>query len=204
MKNSTSLKITGGEFRGRVIKAPATSVTHPMGSREKMALFNALISLKGPLEGVQNALDICCGSGALGLEALSRGARHAVFVDNNVSVLQTVKDNISALGVSDRAEVIRTDLSKIASTSVSWQKYDLILVDPPYDNFPNTSATSTPNSSASAGLASPLNALVDLLNDDGILVLSHPSTIVPAAVFPNLTLLSTKSYASANLSFYKK
>ncbi len=187
MKNSTSLKITGGEFRGRVIKAPATSVTRPMGSREKMALFNALISLKGPLEGVQNVLDICCGSGALGLEALSRGARHAVFVDNNASVLQTVKDNISVLGVSDCAEVVKSDISKIASTSVSWQKYDLILADPPYDNFPGD-----------------LASLADLLNEDGILVLSHSSTIVPAAIFPNLTLLSTKSYAPANLSFYKK
>ena len=204
MKNSTSLKITGGEFRGRIIEAPTASVTHPMGSREKMALFNALISLKGPLEGVQNVLDICCGSGALGLEALSRGAKHAVFVDNNASVLQTVKDNISVLGVSDRAEIIKSDFSKIASTSVSWQKYNLILVDPPYDNFPSISATSLPSPSASAGSASPLSRVADLLSEDGILVLSHPSTITPDSIFPNLTLLSTKSYASANLSFFKK
>jgi 16S rRNA (guanine966-N2)-methyltransferase len=184
---SASLKITGGELRGRTIKAPSTSVTHPMGSREKMALFNALASLKGPLEGVQNVLDVCCGSGALGLEALSRGAGHAVFVDNNVSVLQTVKDNISVLGISDRTEIVKSDVSKIASTSITWQKYDLILVDPPYDNFP-----------------SDLTVLADLLSEDGVLVLSHPSITSPNAVFPNLALLSTKSHASANLSFYKK
>ncbi|MBQ3271018.1 RsmD family RNA methyltransferase [Candidatus Saccharibacteria bacterium] len=189
MSNTSShqLTITSGTFRGRKLIAPVVSTTHPMGSREKMALFNSLTSLIGPLESVENVLDCYCGSGALGLEALSRGAKRAVFVDNNVSALQATKDNIATLGLSDRSEVIKSSIEDIASTSVSWQKYDLILADPPYDHFP-------------ASLAQ----LANLLKDQGILALSHPTSVSPAKICPNLTLLSTKSYASANLSFFQK
>lgn len=186
-------KITAGEFKGRNLKTPVTGATHPMGSREKLALFNTLISvfsasdaLGGRLENVNSVLDCYCGSGALGLEALSRGVKRAVFVDNNAAALQATKANIEALAVSDRAEVIHADVNKLTSTSVSWQQYDLILVDPPYDAFPET-----------------LAQLTNLLAPAGVIVLSHPTSVTPASIFPDLELLSTKSYASARLSFFR-
>ena len=151
-----------------------------------MALFNTLASLIGPLADVSSVLDCYCGSGALGLEALSRGAKKAVFVDHNASALSTAKDNLAVLGVSDRAEVIKADVVSLASTSVAWQKYRLILVDPPYDRYPDA-----------------LTQLADLLDDGGVLVLSHPASVNPAAVLPDLELISTKTYASANLSFFR-
>ncbi|MBR3263786.1 RsmD family RNA methyltransferase [Candidatus Saccharibacteria bacterium] len=187
MSNSTNYTtITAGEFRGRKIATPVVSTTHPMGSREKLALFNTLVSLIGPLEGVETVLDCYCGSGALGLESLSRGAKKAVFVDYNASALAAVKENINTLGVIDRAELIKTDVAKIASTSVSWRKYDLILVDPPYGNFPENLAD-----------------LANLLAKNGVLVLSHPASVSPVSVISNLELISTKSYAGANLSFFR-
>lgn len=193
-----NLRITAGAYRGRNIKAPDGTLTHPMGSREKMALFNSLVSLikdkkasessfDGPLAGVEAVLDLFCGSGALGLEALSRGAKKAVFVDNSAAALQSVKSNISLLNVSDRTEVIKADIKNLASTSVAWQKYDLILVDPPYDNYPDS-----------------LENLEDLLEKDGILVLSHPASVNPASILPRLELISTKTYAAANLSFFRQ
>ena len=186
MPRTTDLRITAGTYRGRTLKAPMSSATHPMGAREKMALFNSLISLIGPLEDVSFVLDCYCGSGALGLEALSRGAKKVVFVDNNISALQATKENIATLGLSDRSEVLKSSIENITSTSVSWQKYDLILADPPYDHFPTS-----------------LAQLADLLKNQGILVLSHPASVNPASVCPNLTLLSTKTYARANLSFFQ-
>lgn len=188
--SNSSLRITSGVFRGRSITSPATSATHPMGSREKMALFNTLISLIGPLDDVENVLDCYCGSGALGLEALSRGAKNAVFVDNNVAALQSVKNNIDSLGVYDRTEVIKTDVAKISLTSATWKKYNLILVDPPYDKFQEYTSN--------------LAVLSDSLTPNGVLVLSHPDSINPASIFSNLELISTKSYAAANLSFFRR
>ena len=180
------IRITSGEFKGRVISTPVVSTTHPMGSREKIALFNTLVSMVGPLNGVSFVLDLYCGSGALGLEALSRGAKKAVFVDYNAAALSATRENIASLGVSDRVEVIKADVANLASTSVAWQKYELILVDPPYDAYPQS-----------------LAQLADLLAPDGVLMLSHPSSVNPAQVVPNLALISTKSYASANLSFFR-
>lgn len=187
MQKITGLKITGGKFKGRILHTPSTSATHPMGSREKIALFNSLTSLIGSLEDVENILDCYCGSGALGLEALSRGAKKVVFVDNNVSALQATKENIATLGLSDRSEVLKSSIESITSTSATWQKYGLIMADPPYDHFPTS-----------------LAQLADLLKNQGILVLSHPDSVNPASVCPSLTLLSTKSYARANLSFFQK
>ena len=181
------IRITSGEFKGRTIATPVVSTTHPMGSREKLALFNTLISLTGPFSDIDYILDCYCGSGALGLEALSRGAKQVVFVDHSAAALAATKENISALGVSDRTEVIKSDVKSIASTSVAWHKYGLILVDPPYDNYPSS-----------------LEELPDLLTDGGVLVLSHPASVEPASVIPNLELVSTKSYAAANLSFFRK
>ena len=188
------LRITAGIYKGRTLKSPATAATHPMGSREKLALFNTLVSLfsssnasGGSLSAVENVLDCFCGSGALGLEALSRGAKKVVFVDKNIDAVKTTKDNIAALNISDCSEVIKSDVLKISSSPSFRQKFDLILADPPYNAFPNV-----------------LSPLADLLTENGVLVLSHPNSTNPADIFPDLELLSAKSYASANLSFFRR
>lgn len=181
---TSALRITGGKFRGRTIKAPTISSTHPMGSREKMALFNVLNSLRGPMRGDELILDCYCGSGALGIEALSRGAKTAFFVDKKwKGVGEVVSENISSLRLGDNARVIEADVTMLLPDIGN---FDLIFADPPYDSFPHS-----------------LDNLSDVLQNDGILVLSHPDSINPASYFANLTLLDTKSYAGANLSFYK-
>ncbi len=185
------LSITSGEFRGQKIFAPDTSAVHPMGAREKLALFNALESLIGPLSTDLNVLDCYCGSGALGLEALSRGAGRAIFVDQNPTAIATVKQNIATLGVGNRAHVRKEDFSVFvrenSEKSPFFQFFDVIFVDPPYDNFPQN-----------------LGQIASLLKNDGILALSHPTSVDPTELLPNFQLIKTKKHAAANLSFLVK
>lgn len=175
----TSVRITSGEFRGRRLVVPHTG-THPMGDREKLALFNTL----GPLSGTERVLDCYCGSGALGLEALSRGALAAVFVDRNVAA---VSDNVRALGALDRAEIIKLKITASAAGKIPGV-FDLIFIDPPYDAF---------SAADFAPLASHLAA-------HGRLVLSHPETTDPKLLFPDLIYQKTKNFARCHLSFYVK
>lgn len=175
------MQITSGKFRGRLLITPDTPATHPMGSRERLALFNSL----GDISGLK-VLDCFAGTGALGLEALSRGAASATFVENQEKPLAAIRQNIRALRVEDSTSVFRSDVLKF----VSGYKFDLIFVDPPYKEFDTRT----------------FRHLTDLLTPSGRLVLSHPSAVNPATVFdPNkLRFISTKKYASANISFYQK
>lgn len=181
--------ITSGAFRGRKLATPDTTATHPMGSREKLALFNALISAGADFTSDTRVLDMYAGSGALGLEAASRGAGNVVFVDNNAKARAAIRENAKNLGL--KAEI----LSSISSfEGVSEPKpsqildtFDIILADPPYDNFP-------------AGLS----FLPPLLKSGGFFALSHPISVNPAEILPDLELITTKSHAASRLSIFCK
>ena len=117
-----SIRITSGEFRGRALISPRQAVTHPMGSRERLALFNAI----GPHIKNKVVLDVFAGTGALGLEALSRGASHVTFIEKNHKAAATIRDNIKMLKCEDRAQPLidngRTDeivnlLNRLARTA---------------------------------------------------------------------------------------
>jgi len=97
-KNSpiTTLRVIAGEFKGRKLVSPRTATTHPMGAREKNALFN-MIDVRG-----KSVLDAYAGSGALGIEALSRGARQVVFVENDRRAVVAIRQNLASLGCDFR------------------------------------------------------------------------------------------------------
>jgi len=124
------MRIIAGFHRGRKIEAPEGLITRPMTDRVRENLFNIL----GP--GVAGAivLDLFCGSGALGLEALSRGAGHATFVDSDRAAAGAVETNCRRLGLAERARIIRRD----ALRPGPWVRppgggaYGLVFVDPPY------------------------------------------------------------------------
>ena len=170
-----SIKITSGKFRGRSIKSPNSKLTHPMGSREKLALFNMISDF---LTGAR-VLDVFAGSGALGIEAISRGAESATFVEKAGSVARIIKENISSLGLDDFAKVIIGDVSNLELD----EKFDIILADPPYDDFKISS----------------LDKLAGFLKNGGVLVLSHPSE---APELNGLELKKTHKYAAARISVY--
>jgi len=118
------VRVAAGAYGGRRLEAPAGTRTRPTADRVREALFSIL----GPLEGLR-VLDIFAGSGALGIEALSRGAASATFVDSAPSAVSAVRRNLAAVGVE--AEVRRTDALRWLARGRG--AYDLVFVDPPYD-----------------------------------------------------------------------
>lgn len=124
------MRIVAGAYRGRPLTPPESKATRPTIDRVREALFSSLYSLRGDLEGAV-VLDAFAGSGALGLEALSRGARKAVFCDCDRAAQQAIRANIESLGAADAAELRCVNvLEKIPVLPGS--SYDLVLLDPPY------------------------------------------------------------------------
>jgi 16S rRNA (guanine966-N2)-methyltransferase len=122
------MRVVAGELRGRKILAPEGNTTRPTTDMAREAIFNALTSLNAIVDA--RVLDLFAGSGALGIEALSRGAKHCTFIERDRDALKTLQDNIKKLGLDDRATVIRGDAS-IAAAKVA--DIDLVMVDPPYE-----------------------------------------------------------------------
>lgn len=122
------MRIIGGEHRGRKIKQPESGATRPTKDRVREAVFN-MIAEKVPGARV---LDIFAGSGAYGLEALSRGASGAVFVEKDREAIRVISENIAALGVDDRAKVVAKEVSEALEILKKEEGFDLVFSDPPY------------------------------------------------------------------------
>jgi 16S rRNA (guanine(966)-N(2))-methyltransferase RsmD len=125
------MRVIGGTARGRRLAAFAGREIRPTPDRVREALFSILYSRKGPLVDGK-VLDLFAGCGALGIEALSRGASHAWFVDNSRDAVGTIRDNLARCGFSDRATVILRDVREALSTMIGAGPFDVIFADPPY------------------------------------------------------------------------
>ena len=190
------MRITSGIFRGRRLISPNSELTHPMGDREKLALFNSLASSNDGSFKISGAtvLDLFAGSGALGLEALSRGASQVDFVENSHKAVKTIKSNVEALEVLNQAKIFSQNVEIFLDYALTEGKiYDLILIDPSYDKF---SEIFRANSS--------LAEINKLLASGGKLVLSHPGLVPPANLFKGLEFQTSRKYARANISTYEK
>ena len=131
------MKIIGGKFSGRVIHSPKGKNTRPTSSRVKESLFNFLIHGFGiDFEGM-DILDIFAGSGSLGIEALSRGARFCNFIDIESQSILAIKNNIKSLGLEIKSNVRRSNVVKVDRHVMKDQRQvDLVFSDPPYkDSF---------------------------------------------------------------------
>ena len=168
------IRITPGKFKGRRITTPGGG-THPMGERERLALFNIISAY---LPGAR-VLDAFAGSGALGIEALSRGAAEVVFVEKNRQAAAVIRKNLESIGV--QASVECTDVVNYDTPG----RFEVILTDPPYDKYD----------------ISKLIKLPSLLESGGVLVLSHPGE---ATEMPDLIFDKSRKYAGATISVYVK
>lgn len=199
---TSTLRILAGRFKGRTFSSPRLARTHPMGAREKLALFNML---QTDLPGA-TVLDAYAGSGALGLEALSRGATQVTFVEQSAAAMRILRQNLRAVlpaSESYRANLIQSSVSTYVFRCRSGRSpagsymapivdpplpnFDLILADPPYDGFKSDE----------------IAQLTTLLSPRGILVLSFPSTLEPP-VLPGLALVKSHCYAGAGLAIYRR
>jgi 16S rRNA (guanine966-N2)-methyltransferase len=199
------MRITGGTYRSRSLRAPSGRATRPTTDRVREALFGILTSTGG-VEGAR-VLDLYAGTGALALEALSRGAASAVLVESSREALVALRANIAALKLDDRARVIAGDVSQAARRLVRRgheplhgqreepQAFDLVFADPPWVLL-----------DAGQG-GQPVAALSELARENGIapegrVVLEHSSRTIPLDV-DGLLRLDTRRYGDTALTFYK-
>src|ERR1700758_507628 len=126
------MRVIAGRLGGRHLKAPRGRTTRPTSDRVREATF----ALLGSVEGAR-VLDLFAGTGGLGIEALSRGAASAVFVERNARVARTLRANLQTLGLErPEAEVRETEATAALRTARARQEtYDLVFIDPPYRNF---------------------------------------------------------------------
>lgn len=125
------MRIVGGEFRGRTLKGPSTMSVRPTSDRLRESLFNIISHAYGDvLEGAR-VIDLFAGTGALGLEALSRGARFALFVDDGAEARALLRANVDSLGVGGRTKVFRRDATKLGAMPPG-EAHTLAFLDPPY------------------------------------------------------------------------
>ena len=175
------MQIISGKYKHSPLKSPMSEETHPMGNREKLALFNIL---NDKIEE-KSVLDAFAGTGALGLEALSRGAKSATFVEKSQKVAKILRENVENTLKSDKtnAKIVIKDLKNYETT----EKFDLIFADPPYDLY-------------NEALLAPLSAL---LSKSGILALSLPKTAETPSL-SGLEAFSRHEYAACALIFFQK
>ncbi|QRM54473.1 16S rRNA (guanine(966)-N(2))-methyltransferase RsmD [Sinorhizobium sp. BG8] len=125
------MRIVGGEFRGRTLATPRSNDIRPTTDRTRESLFNILNhAYPEALEGTR-VLDLFAGTGAVGLEALSRGARSTLFVEQGVEGRGLIHTNIEALGVIGRAKIFRRDATSLGSVG-TMEPFHLLFADPPY------------------------------------------------------------------------
>lgn len=177
-----NIRIISGEFGGRKIEAPDTGRTHPMSERIRNALFNSL----GDEVRSSTVLDAFAGTGAVGLEALSRGAKHATFIERDRVAQKILAKNITTLSVEERVTVVRTTVSNWLDAGEDSQ-FDIIFADPPYHDTQ----------------FSTVERLFGLLKPGGLMVLSHPGRgEVPTR--PGVVVVDNRSYGNAFLTFYRR
>ena len=129
------MRIIAGTWRGRQLVAPPGTGTRPTANRTRETLFSMLVSRLGTFEGLRVA-DLFAGSGALGFEALSRGAASAAFVERDASAIAAIKRNAAGLGASEQVRVLAGSALALPSSDA----FDLILADPPYAPGSGTAA----------------------------------------------------------------
>ena len=125
------MRIVAGKFRGKVLTSPSDDSIRPTADRVRESMFNILASRLGPVfEGVR-VLDLFAGTGALGLEALSRGAAHVTFVDMGAEARGLIRDHIEAFGAGGITKLLRRDATDLGPPG-SLKPFDLVFLDPPY------------------------------------------------------------------------
>jgi 16S rRNA (guanine966-N2)-methyltransferase len=125
------MRVVGGRLRGRTLAAPPSQAIRPTADRLRESLFNILAhAYRDPVSGAR-VLDLFAGTGALGFEALSRGARFALFIDDAAQARALIRDNVTALGLGGATRIFRRDATKLGDAGPV-DPFALVFLDPPY------------------------------------------------------------------------
>lgn len=181
-----SLRIIGGRLGGRRLLAPRGQGTRPTQDRAREALFSILVDVTG-----YRVLDLYAGSGAVGLEALSRGALRAVFVESDPRAIACLERNVLALDLAGASTVVGSPVARALRTLPRAGPFDILFADPPYDL-------------GEAALLEVLTHAPVLLAPSGIVVLEHRSRDPsPEALLP-VVRTDVRRYGEAALAFYAR
>jgi len=177
------VRIVAGSHGGRVLRAPAGAKTRPTSEKVRQALFNILGSVDGA-----HVLDVFAGSGAMGIEALSRGAASATFIDAAKPALVAIRGNLADLGLTARATVLAGDAVKLVALPPA-VPYSLVFVDPPYRTDLATRAV----------LALPAAHLAE----GATIVIEHDRRNAPPERLGSLLRTDERRYGDTVVSFYQ-
>jgi 16S rRNA (guanine966-N2)-methyltransferase len=125
------MRIVGGRFRGHALKGPSSDAVRPTSDRLRETVFNILAHGYGDAVAGARVLDLFAGTGAMGLEALSRGAAFALFVDNGAAARGLIRENVEALGLGGQSRLFRRDATRMGPAGPN-EPFSLVFCDPPY------------------------------------------------------------------------
>ena len=176
------MRVVAGRHKGRRLRTPAGAGTRPTADRVREALFSIL----GPVDGLR-VLDLYAGSGALGIEALSRGAASATFVESARLAVAAIRANLAAIGAED-AEVAASDVvGWLRAASARGLAFDLVFCDPPYDAAPR--------------VAESLDDLLPRVAGPRALIVTESAKRNPLAL--NLPLVDERTYGSTRIAIHR-
>lgn len=179
------MRVTGGEHRSRIIKMVPDKETRETSDKIRESVFNVL----GDKIINAQVLDLFAGSGAYGIDALSRNAKICMFSDTKLSAVKTIQQNISLLSLKEKSIVLKNDYLNIIKLNINKkQKFDIIFLDPPYDKY---------------NYEELINLSKGILNDDGIVVLEILNNTIIKEELINLKIYKTKKYGSKKIHYIK-
>jgi 16S rRNA (guanine966-N2)-methyltransferase len=177
------MRVIAGDLKGRRLKAPDWDGLRPTSDKLRETLFNVI----GARVVGARVLDGCAGTGAVGIEALSRGAAHVTFVDDDRRAIALIESNLRAFGLADRYAIIREDFARVRPRLTS-APFDLVFVDPPY---------------GAAELAAAAANAADLATSDTLVVIEHAKRDAPPARAGGLVLTRALISGDSGLAFYR-
>ena len=178
------MRIVAGSFKGRKLSSPGGTQTRPTSDRVREAVFSIL----GDLVVDAKVLDLYSGTGAMGLEALSRGAKYAVFVETHPSAIRCLNANIDACACRDRSRVVGRPVIKFLEKPSSMEGFDLVFADPPYRSDLGTLTLLTISKHAK-----PLKRC--------LIILEHAPDWSPGTVPENMVTLDSRKYGNVGVTF---
>lgn len=179
------MRVIAGTARGRRLKTPKGTSVRPTSDKVRGAIFSILLSQRRDLADAA-VLDLFAGTGALGIEALSRGAARAVFVEKDARVATLIGENLALTGFTDVARVIRADAERLDLAALG--AFDLVFADPPYALVLESRA---------------LRGLAATLSEGGIAMVEH-GIDAPPPVPAGLEAFDAREYGDTGLTFYRR
>jgi len=184
--NSIAMRITGGIARGQQLKLPKNFVIRPTTDRIREAVFSILASMDS---GWSHGLDLYAGTGALGIEALSRDIGWVDFVDQEPRCCAIMKQNLEKTGLAQRAHINCCSVSK--ALTILNNKYDIIFIDPPYSDSSIESLVGILGNS-------------EYMNDKSLVVIPHTTRLSLSEKYGNLALAKEKRHGDTFISIYRR